>query len=102
MRELDRPLAKRDQILQTVLGSLFLFDAVPFLAFPHFVAPPASESVTAQIFWLKNRDPAHWRDAWQIDHNLGKYIISDRPMTEEQWTRERATLIDVTPEKKDE
>jgi hypothetical protein len=21
--------------------------------------------VTAQIFWLKNRDPAHWRDAWQ-------------------------------------
>ena len=20
--------------------------------------------VTAQIFWLKNRDPAHWRDAW--------------------------------------
>jgi len=20
---------------------------------------------TAAIFWLKNRDPAHWRDAWQ-------------------------------------
>jgi hypothetical protein len=39
MRELDRPLAKRDQILQRVLGSLSLFDAVPFLAFPHFVAP---------------------------------------------------------------
>ena len=39
MRELDRPLAKRDQILQMVLGSLSLFDAVPFLAFPHFVAP---------------------------------------------------------------
>ena len=36
MRELDRPLAKRDQILQRVLGSLSLFDAVPFLA---FVAP---------------------------------------------------------------
>jgi hypothetical protein len=29
--------------------------------------------VTAQIFWLKNRDPARWRDAWQIDHTLGKY-----------------------------
>jgi hypothetical protein len=28
--------------------------------------------VTAQIFWLKNRDPAHWRDAWQVDHTLGK------------------------------
>ena len=34
-----------------------------------------------------------------VDHTLGKYIISDKPMTEEQWTRERATLIDVTPEK---
>jgi hypothetical protein len=60
--------------------------------------------VTAAIFWLKNRD--HWRDAWQVDHTLGKYIISDKPMTEEQWTKERATLIDVTPEpaepKKDE
>jgi hypothetical protein len=28
--------------------------------------------VTACIFWLKNRDPAHWRDAWQVDHTLGK------------------------------
>jgi hypothetical protein len=53
--------------------------------------------VTACIFWLKNRDPAHWRDAWQVDHTLGKYIISDRPMTEEEWIRERATMIDVTP-----
>jgi hypothetical protein len=24
--------------------------------------------------------------------------MSDKPMTEEQWTRERATLIDVTPD----
>jgi hypothetical protein len=23
---------------------------------------------TAAIFWLKNRDPAHWRDAWQLEH----------------------------------
>jgi hypothetical protein len=30
---------------------------------------------------------------------LGKYIISDRPMTEEEWIRERADVIDVTPEK---
>ena len=49
---------------------------------------------TAAIFWLKNRDPAHWRDAWQIEHSVGKYIISDKPMTGEQWIRERATLID--------
>jgi hypothetical protein len=43
--------------------------------------------------------PAEWRDVQQMEHVLGKYIISDRPMTEEEWTRERATLIDVTPEK---
>jgi putative SOS response-associated peptidase YedK len=29
----------------------------------------------------------------------GRYIISDKPMTEEEWIRERAaTVIDVTPE----
>jgi hypothetical protein len=27
--------------------------------------------VTAGIFWMKNRDPAHWRDAWQVEHSLG-------------------------------
>jgi hypothetical protein len=48
--------------------------------------------VTAGIFWMKNRGPAEWRDAWQIEHSLGKYIISDKPMSEEQWTKERATL----------
>ena len=52
--------------------------------------------VTAQIFWLKNRDPARWRDAWQVEHVTGKYIISDRPMTEEQWTKERAIDLDAT------
>jgi hypothetical protein len=29
----------------------------------------------------------------------GRYIIADRPMTEEEWIRERATVIDITPEK---
>ena len=58
--------------------------------------------VTACIFWLKNRDPARWRDAWQVERTMGKYIISDRPMTEEEWTKERATLIDVTPDKFDD
>jgi hypothetical protein len=53
---------------------------------------------TSAIFWLKNRDPAHWRDAWQVEHTLGKYLISDKPMTEDEWAKERATLIDVTPE----
>ena len=35
---------------------------------------------TAAIFWLKNRDPAHWRDAWQLEHVAGKYVISDKPL----------------------
>jgi hypothetical protein len=55
--------------------------------------------VTACIFWLKNRDPAHWRDAWQFEHTLGKYIISYRPMIEQEGIDARADVIDVTPEK---
>ena len=54
--------------------------------------------VTACIFWPKNRDPEHWRDSQQLEHVVGKYIISDKPMTEKESARERAT-IDVTPEK---
>jgi hypothetical protein len=50
---------------------------------------------TAAIFWLKNRDPAHWRDAWQLEHVTGKYVISDKPMTEEQWIKERAVVVDA-------
>jgi hypothetical protein len=57
---------------------------------------------TAAIFWLKNRQPAHWRDAWQIEASVGKYLISDKPLTPEQWIKERALLVDgeakdVTP-----
>jgi hypothetical protein len=50
--------------------------------------------VTACVFWTKNRDPKNWRDSQQFEHVLGKYLISDQPMTEEQWARERATVID--------
>ena len=32
-----------------------------------------------------------------MEHVLGKYIISDKPMSEKQWARERATVIDATP-----
>jgi hypothetical protein len=48
---------------------------------------------TAAIFWLKNRDPQHWRDVQNLEHTLGRYIISDTPMTEEQWAKERADVI---------
>ena len=36
--------------------------------------------VTACIFWLKNRKPSEWRDSQQMEHVLGKYMISDKPM----------------------
>jgi hypothetical protein len=52
--------------------------------------------VTAAIFWLKNRDPKNWRDTQQMEHVMGKYIISDKPMSEEDWARERADVIDVS------
>ena len=32
-----------------------------------------------------------------IEHAIGKYIISDHVLTEEEWARERATVIDETP-----
>jgi hypothetical protein len=51
--------------------------------------------VTAGIYWTKNRMPERWRDQQQIDHVLGKYIISDRPMSEEDWARERADVLDA-------
>jgi hypothetical protein len=54
--------------------------------------------VTAGIFWLKNRNPQHWRDSQQMEHVLGKYIISDRPMSEEDWARERADVLDAEPQ----
>ena len=58
----------------------------------------------ACCFWLKNRRPSEWRDVQQINSQIGHYIIADRPMTEEQWIRERTQLesrqrkaIDVVP-----
>jgi hypothetical protein len=50
--------------------------------------------VGAAFIWLKNRDPDRWRDVQNVEHVMGKYIISDRPMTVEQWAAERATVID--------
>jgi hypothetical protein len=52
--------------------------------------------VGAAFIWLKNRDPDRWRDVQNVEHVMGKYIISDKPMSEEEWARERATVIDET------
>jgi hypothetical protein len=49
--------------------------------------------VGAAFIWLKNRDPERWRDVQNVEHVMGKYIISDRPMTIEQWAAERATVV---------
>jgi hypothetical protein len=58
--------------------------------------------VGAAFIWLKNRDPEHWRDVQNVEHVMGKYLISDKPMTLEQWAAERATVvnevIDDTPQ----
>jgi hypothetical protein len=52
--------------------------------------------VTAAIFWLKNRNPAQWRDAWQMEHVTGKYVVSDKTLTEDDWIKARgADVIDA-------
>jgi hypothetical protein len=58
---------------------------------------------TSAMFWLKNRDSQNWRDVQNIEHAVGRYVISDKPMDEDTWIRERAVVIDaeateVTPE----
>jgi hypothetical protein len=42
------------------------------------------------IFWLKNRRPSEWRDVQNIQSEVGHYIISDHPMTEDEWITARA------------
>ena len=45
-----------------------------------------------RVFWLKNRRKDRWRDVQNIESEIGHYIISDRPMTEQEWIEQRATL----------
>ena len=40
---------------------------------------------TAMIYWLKNRRPERWRDVQNIEARMGHYVISEKPMTEEEW-----------------
>ena len=47
--------------------------------------------VTAQIYWLKNRRPDRWRDVQNIEAQHGLYIISERPLTEEEWIKAHAS-----------
>lgn len=44
---------------------------------------------TAQIFWLKNRQPRRWRDRQEIEQtNHHNYVISDEPMSEEEFRKQ--------------
>jgi hypothetical protein len=49
--------------------------------------------VTAQIFWLKNRKPSEWRDVQKVEHAIGKYIVSDRPLTEDEWIKRTGAQV---------
>jgi hypothetical protein len=49
--------------------------------------------VTAGIFWPKNRCPSEWRDAWQLEHVTGKYVVSDKTLTENEWIKARGADV---------
>jgi hypothetical protein len=100
-------------LYQRAIG--YSFDAVKiFLPYGSttLVYAPYIEHVppdtTACIFWLKNRNPAQWRDAWQLEHVTGKYVVSDKTLTEDEWIKARgADVIDgevvaIEPPKADE
>ena len=46
--------------------------------------------VGACCFWLKNRRPSEWRDVQNIEASTAHYILSDKPMTEQEWIEARA------------
>ena len=47
------------------------------------------------IFWLKNRRPSEWRDVQQLGQVIGRYLISDRPLTEDEWIEQRTKVIEA-------
>jgi hypothetical protein len=58
-------------------------------------------NATACIFWLKNRRKDRWRDVQQLQSELGVYILSDKPLSEQEWIEQRTIaeqkrLPDVT------
>jgi hypothetical protein len=97
-KEADQKMIR--SLYQRGLG--YSYDAVKIFMPAGAKAPiyaPYTEHVppdpTSAMFWLKNRDSEHWRDVQQLEHSMGKYVISDKPMTEEQWIKERAVVIDA-------
>ena len=56
--------------------------------------PPSD---TAGIFWLKNRDPAHWRDRKDLDHSSKDGSMSPSPPSEEDLIN-RAKRLGIDPQ----
>jgi hypothetical protein len=50
--------------------------------------------VTACIFWLKNRRKAQWRDVQNVEAALGHYVISEHPLTEQEWIEQHTKNIE--------
>lgn len=80
-------------LFQRAVG--YTFDSVKIMSYEGAVieapfrehCPP---DVTAQIFWLKNRRSAEWRDKRDMEHsgpNGGpiQQVISDKPVSQEEW-----------------
>jgi hypothetical protein len=51
--------------------------------------------VTAAVFWLRNRRPDKWRDVHNIEAEMGHYVISEKPLTIDEWVRDHATNADT-------
>jgi hypothetical protein len=58
---------------------------------------PAGSAGVGSLF-LGSRTREDCRAVHHEHGATGRYIISDQPMSEEQWIKERATVIDVAPE----
>jgi hypothetical protein len=41
----------------------------------------------------QNRDPARWRNAWQLEHVAGMYVISDTPLTGDEWIKQTGATV---------
>jgi phage terminase small subunit len=64
------------------------------------MAEKSGASAAVQAITAKAKLSGFWVDKRALTDPRGqvpaRYLISERPMTEEEWIRERATVIDVT------
>ena len=58
------------------------------------VTKQVAPEVVAQIFWLKNRDPARWSDKKAIDHRVEGVT---KPLTEEELMERLQKIKDTEP-----